>query len=79
MQPNRRRFRSIKEITGDCLLCIPSQFLPRVPLCENVVRKALGYEAAVGFLRDAENDFHAHTMPRPAAADKLRVRRRGYL
>jgi hypothetical protein len=37
---------------------IATQFIPRIPLREDVVREALGDKASISLLRHTEDDFH---------------------
>src|ERR1051326_5516390 len=55
MQTNRLRFRSVKEISFDCILNHFSKLLPRVTLRHNRLCQTLGNICAVGILCDTEH------------------------
>ena len=49
---------------------VGAQFIPRISLGENVLRKTLAHEPAIGFLGDAENDFHVRNVAERREGDK---------
>jgi hypothetical protein len=52
-------------------LHILSQLLPSVAFCEDVVRQTLRRKAAVSFLTDTKDDFHALNLSSLRTKDKL--------
>ena len=52
----------VKEEGRHGLAHIVAQLFPGIPLGEDVVREALGHEAAIPLLGHIEHDFHAPTM-----------------
>jgi hypothetical protein len=61
----------VKEVCGNRLLHILSQLLPSVAFCEDVVRQTLRRKAAVSFLTDTKDDFHALNLSSLRTKDKL--------
>ena len=59
MQADDRGLGLVEKVTRHRLADIHPQFIPRIPLRENVVRKTFGHEPAIGFLSYGKNDFHA--------------------
>ena len=57
---------------------VGAQRIPRVVLGENVVRKTLAHEPSVGFMGNAENNFHGRNLAERRTGNKLPFRwRRG--
>lgn len=55
---DRGGFGLIEKITGYRLASIRAQLLPRIPLREDVMRKAFRHEPAISFLSHTENNLH---------------------
>ncbi len=72
MEADRRGLGLIEEERVHSLANIRSQFRPGISLSENVVRKTLGDEAAVRFLSDRKDEFHANTIANSALSVNLR-------
>lgn len=68
VQPDRLGLGLIEEEGADGFLDLGSQFLRIGGLGDNVVRKAFGDQAAVGLVRDREDDFHEAAIGNSSAA-----------
>lgn len=70
MQANAGRhfLRSIEKISTNSIIRRFPQLIPRIPLCNNRLGKALSHEASVGLLGDLENQIvHAGNLVLPPA------------
>lgn len=71
MQADGRGLRLIEKIRSNGFPDVGAQRIPRVALRENVVRKTFAHEPAVGFLSNAEDNFHVPTFAERRTGDKL--------
>jgi len=76
MQTNGRGFGLVEEIGAHGFPDVGAQFLPRIALRENVLRKTLAHKPAIGFLGNAENDFHVRNVAERGAGNKTLLRYR---
>src|SRR5678815_551148 len=70
MQTNCRGPGLVKKIRVHGLFHVGAQLIPSVALGENVLRKTLAYEPAIGFLGNAENNFHVRNVAERRAGNK---------
>lgn len=72
MKPNAVRFWLVEEVGIDGFLNVCSELPPRVALGEDIMRKALCYEALILFLHNAKNDFHVAILALSVSSGKHR-------
>ncbi len=62
MQPDHRGLGLVEKKRAHRFSHVGAQFIPCIALGENVLRKTLAYEPAIGFLGNGENDFHVRNV-----------------